>query len=72
MYDRPYALLLLSHFNVHPIDPHLSLLNSTFVQSNPIMEVDGHHLVDFKLFGELAEQVNKIVQYSPSHRTRNT
>ena len=29
------------------------------------MEVDGHHLVDFKLFGELAEQVNDIVQYTP-------
>ena len=29
------------------------------------MEVDGHHLVDFKLFGELAERVNDIVQYTP-------
>ena len=31
------------------------------------MEVDGHPLIDFKLFGELAEQVDTIVQYtSPS------
>jgi hypothetical protein len=29
------------------------------------MEVDGHHLVDFKLFSELAYQVNEIVQYTP-------
>ena len=29
------------------------------------MEVDGHPLIDFKLFGELAEQVNTIVQYTP-------
>ena len=29
------------------------------------MEVDGHILVDFKLFGELADQVNEIVQYTP-------
>jgi hypothetical protein len=29
------------------------------------MEVDGHHLVDFKLFSELADQVNDIVQYTP-------
>ena len=37
------------------------------------MEVDGHHLVDFKLFGELAEQVNDIIQYTPpriEHATR--
>jgi hypothetical protein len=47
------------------LDPHLSLLNRTFVQSNPIMEVDGHPLVDFKLFSELADQVNEIVQYTP-------
>ena len=29
------------------------------------MEVDGHTFVDFKLFSELAEQVNDIVQYTP-------
>ena len=37
------------------------------------MEVDGHPLVDFKLFGELADQVNEIVQYTPpriEHATR--
>ena len=35
--------------------------------------MDGHPLVDFKLFGELADQVNDIVQYSPpriEHTTR--
>ena len=57
--------LTLSHSNPHPIDPHLSLLNTTFVQPMPILEVDGHILVDFKLFGELADQVNEIVQYTP-------
>ena len=57
--------LPLSHSNPRPIDPHLSLLNKTFVQFHPIMEVDGHILVDFKLFGELADQVNEIVQYTP-------
>ena len=37
------------------------------------MEADGHPLVDFKLFGELADQVNEIVQYTPpriEHTTR--
>ena len=49
------------------------MLQSTFVQSNPIMEVDGHPLVDFKLLGELADQVDEIVQYTPpriEHTTR--
>ena len=35
--------------------------------------MDGHPLVDFKLFGELADQVDEIVQYSPpriEHTTR--
>jgi len=45
--------------------PHLSTLNSTFAHSNPIVEVDGHHLVDFKLCSELAMQVDFIAQYSP-------
>jgi hypothetical protein len=36
-----------------------------FVQSTPIIEVDGHPLIDFKLLSELAEQVNTIVQYTP-------
>ncbi|KAH9057641.1 ras guanine nucleotide exchange factor domain-containing protein [Lactarius vividus] len=47
------------------LNPHLASLNSTFVQSNPIMEVDGHALIDFKLLSELAEQVESIVQYTP-------
>ena len=37
------------------------------------MEVDGHPLIDFKLFSELAEQVDTIVQYTPpriEHATR--
>lgn len=29
------------------------------------MEVDGHILIDFKHFSELAEQVDSIVQYTP-------
>ncbi|KAH9029102.1 hypothetical protein EDB85DRAFT_1555024 [Lactarius pseudohatsudake] len=54
------------------LNPHLASLNSTFVQSNPIMEVDGHALIEFKLLSELAEQVESIVQFTPpSHRTRD-
>jgi hypothetical protein len=37
------------------------------------MEVDGHPLIDFKQFSELAEQVDSIVQYTPprvEHATR--
>ncbi|KAH8980822.1 hypothetical protein EDB86DRAFT_3087571 [Lactarius hatsudake] len=52
---------------------HLATLNSTFVQSNPIMEVDGHALIDFKLLSDLAEQVESIVQFTPpriEHATR--
>ncbi|KAI9457793.1 hypothetical protein BJY52DRAFT_1223704 [Lactarius psammicola] len=55
------------------LNPHLTSLNSTFVQSNPVMEVNGHSLIDFKLLGELAEQVDSIVQYTPpriEHATR--
>ena len=51
-----------------------SSLNSTFVQSNPIIEVDGYPLIDFKLFSKLAEQVDIIVQYTPgdnSHTLMN-
>ncbi|KAH9039390.1 hypothetical protein EDB84DRAFT_1436992 [Lactarius hengduanensis] len=66
----PYFITTISH---HSIDPHLASLNSTFVQSNPIMEVDGHTLIDFKLLSELAEQVESIVQFTPpriEHATR--
>jgi len=46
-------------------DPHLSTLNSTFAHSDPIVEVDGHYLIDFKLCSELAEQIDSIAEYSP-------
>jgi len=46
------------------LDPHLTTLNSIFVQSDPIVEVDGHPLIDFKVFSELAEQIDTIVQYT--------
>ena len=36
------------------------------------MEVDGHPLVDFKLFSELADQVNELVQYTPPRLERLT
>ena len=52
-------------------DLHLSTLNSTFAHSNPIVEVDGHPLLDFKLCGKIAEQIDSLVQYSPP-RTRHT
>ena len=29
--------------------------------------MDGHPLIDFKQFSELAEQVDSIVQYTPPH-----
>ncbi|KAF8273843.1 hypothetical protein EI94DRAFT_1715048 [Lactarius quietus] len=47
------------------LDPHLTSLNSIFVQSNPIMDMDGHPMIDFKLLSELAWQVDTIVQYTP-------
>ena len=46
-------------------DPFLSPLNSTFANSDPTVEVDGHYLVDFKLCGELAEQIDSVTEYSP-------
>jgi hypothetical protein len=46
-------------------DPYLSILNTTFAHSNPIVEVDGHYLMDFKQCRELAEQINSITEYSP-------
>jgi hypothetical protein len=50
-------------------DLHLSTLNSSFVHSNPIVEVDGHPLIDFKYCSKVAEQIDTLVQYSPP-RTR--
>jgi hypothetical protein len=46
-------------------DPHLTTLNQTFTRSNPIVEVDGHCLIDFELCGTLAEQIDSITRYSP-------
>ena len=70
--DRSFALPPLSHFTVYSIDPHLTSLNSTFVGSNPTMEVDGRPLIDFKQFSDLAEQVDLIVQYTPPRIERAT
>ena len=52
-------------------DIHLSTLNSSFARSNPIVEVDGHPLIDFKYCSKIAEQIDSLVQYSPPH-TRHT
>jgi hypothetical protein len=52
-------------------DLHLSTLNSSFAHSNPIVEVDGHPLIDFKHCSTIAEQIDTLVQYSPP-RTRHT
>jgi hypothetical protein len=53
------------------VDLHLSTLNSSFAHSNPIVEVDGHPLIDFKHCSKIAEQIDSLVQYSPT-RTRDT
>jgi len=52
-------------------DLHLSTLNLSFACSNPIVEVDGHPLIDFKHCSKIAEQIDSLVQYSPP-RTRHT
>lgn len=52
-------------------DRHLSSLNSTFANASPIVEVDGHPLIDFKQCSRLAEQIDSLVQYSPP-RIRHT
>lgn len=59
------CLTLITRLTSPFADPHLSTLTSTFAQSNPIVEVDGHHLIDFKLCTELARQIDSIAQYSP-------
>jgi hypothetical protein len=46
-------------------DLHLSTLNSSFAHSNPVVEVDGHPLIDFKYCSKIAEQIDSLVQYSP-------
>jgi hypothetical protein len=52
-------------------DVHLSTLNSSFAHSNPIVEVNGHPLIDFKHCSEIAEQIDSLVRYSPPD-TRHT
>ncbi|KAF8497034.1 ras guanine nucleotide exchange factor domain-containing protein [Russula emetica] len=52
-------------------DRHLSTLNSSFADSIPIVEVDGHPLIDFKQCSNIAEQIDTLVQYSPP-RTHHT
>ena len=53
-------------------DLHLSTLRSTLAHSNPIVEVDGHPLIDFKLFSKIAEQIDTLAQYSPPCTRDNT
>jgi hypothetical protein len=53
-----------------PADPLLSSLNSTFAHCDPIVEMDGHPLIDFKQCVLLAEQIDALAQYSPP-RIRN-
>jgi hypothetical protein len=60
------SLILPAH-----ADLHLSTLNSSFAHSDPIVEVDGHHLIDFKYCSKIAEQIDSLVQYSPP-RTHHT
>jgi hypothetical protein len=45
------------------VDPLLSSLTSTC--KDPIVEVDGRPLVDFKKCTSLAEQIDSLVRYSP-------
>jgi len=56
--------------NSPPADPLLTSLNSTFAHSDPIVEMDGHPLIDFKQCVLLAEQIDSLAQYSPP-RIRN-
>jgi len=52
-------------------EPHLTALNLTFTRSNPIVEVDGHCLIDLELCGTLAEQIDSITRYSPPPDVRS-
>ncbi|KAH9967848.1 hypothetical protein BC827DRAFT_1263627 [Russula dissimulans] len=54
------------------LDPHLTYLNLTFARSNPIVEVDGHPLIEFKQCSALAEQIDTLVQFSPPHTRHGT
>jgi hypothetical protein len=68
-----FILLVTNLARLAHTDLHLSTLNSSFAHSCPIVEVDGHPLIDFKLFSEMAEQIDSLVQYSPPrtyHMTR--
>lgn len=46
-------------------DPLLTSLNYTFARSDPIVEMDGHPLIDFKQCVLLAEQIDSLAQYTP-------
>jgi len=47
------------------LDPLLTSLNSTFARSDPIVEMDGHPLIDFKQCVLLADQIDSLAQYTP-------
>jgi hypothetical protein len=51
-------------------DSHLTTLNSTFAHSDPIYQVDGRPLIDFKQCSEVAEQIDSLVQFSPTHNVK--
>ena len=61
----PFLFLATVSSVTPPADPLLSSLNSTFAHSDPIVEVDGHPLIDFKQCIRLAEQIDSLLQYSP-------
>ena len=46
---------------------HLATLNLTFSHSDPIVQVEGHPLIDFKQCSEVAEVIDSLVQFSPAH-----
>jgi len=58
--------------NSTPADPLLTSLNSTFARSDPIVEMDGHPLIDFKQCVLLAEQIDSLAQYTPSRMPNPT
>jgi hypothetical protein len=73
-FDRLHSIRLAANLTrLAHADLHLSILNSSFARSNPIVEVDGHPLIDFKYCSKIAEQIDSLVQYSPPrthHATR--
>jgi hypothetical protein len=61
----PSFVFLPTNLRVTIADPLLFSLDATFARSDPILEVDGHLLIDFKLCIKLAEQIDSLVRYSP-------